>query len=290
MLVTLKELLDQAKEEKKAVGAFNGTTLEAIRGIIQAAEELDTPVILQHAQSHDDIIDLEEIGPIMLYYAKRAKVPVALHLDHGSSFERCVQALRFGFTSVMYDASAKSFEENVEETKEIVKIAHAVGASVEAELGHIFTSEVVHGEGGDSDSKDDYENLDDIYTDPQVAKEFVEKTGVDCLAVAFGTTHGVYLTEPKLDLPRVAKIREVANVPLVMHGGSGVSDEDYKVAIENGICKVNYYTYMNTAGGKASKDYWADEEKPLFYDSMSLAATEAIKEDVKKAIKVFQKK
>ncbi len=290
MLVTLKELLDQAKAEKKAVGAFNGTTLEAIRGIIQAAEELNAPVILQHAQSHDDIIDLEEIGPIMLYYANRAKVPVALHLDHGSSFERCVQALRLGFTSVMYDASAKSFEENVEETKEIVKIAHAVGASVEAELGHIFTSEVVHGEGGDSDSKDDYENLDDIYTDPQVAKEFVEKTGVDCLAVAFGTTHGVYLTEPKLDLPRVAKIREAANVPLVMHGGSGVSDEDYKVAIENGICKVNYYTYMNTAGGKASKEYWAEEDKPLFYDSMSLAATEAIKEDVKKAIKVFQKK
>ena len=290
MLVTLKELLDQAKEEKKAVGAFNGTTLEAIRGIIQAAEELDTPVILQHAQSHDDMIDLEEIGPVMLYYAKRAKVPVALHLDHGSTLERCVQALRLGFTSVMYDASAKSFEENVEETKEIVKIAHAVGASVEAELGHIFTSEVVHGEGGDSDSKDDYENLDDIYTDPQVAKEFVEKTGVDCLAVAFGTTHGVYLTEPKLDLPRVARIRDAANVPLVMHGGYGVSDEDYKVAIENGICKVNYYTYMNTAGGRASKEYWEDEEKPLFYDSMSLAATEAIKEDVKKAIKVFQKK
>ena len=290
MLVTLKELLDQAKEEKKAVGAFNGTTLEAIRGIIQAAEELDTPVILQHAQSHDDMIDLEEIGPVMLYYAKRAKVPVALHLDHGSTLERCVQAPRLGFTSVMYDASAKSFEENVEETKEIVKIAHAVGASVEAELGHIFTSEVVHGEGGDSDSKDDYENLDDIYTDPQVAKEFVEKTGVDCLAVAFGTTHGVYLTEPKLDLPRVARIRDAANVPLVMHGGSGVSDEDYKVAIENGICKVNYYTYMNTAGGRASKEYWEDEEKPLFYDSMSLAATEAIKEDVKKAIKVFQKK
>ena len=290
MLVTLKELLDQAKVEKKAVGAFNGTTLEAIRGIIQAAEEMDCPVILQHAQSHDDMIDLEEIGPVMLYYAKRAKVPVALHLDHGSSFDRCVQALRIGFTSVMYDASAKSFEENVEETAEIVKIAHAVGASVEAELGHIFTSEVVHGEGGSADSTADYEDLDDIYTDPEVAKEFVQKTGVDCLAVAFGTTHGVYLTEPKLDLPRVAKIRDAANVPLVMHGGSGVSDADYKVAIENGICKVNYYTYMNTAGGKASKEYWADDEKPLFYDSMSLVATEAIKEDVKKAIKVFQKK
>ncbi len=291
MLVTLKEVLDQAKVEKKAVGAFNGTTLEAIRGIIQAAEEMDCPVILQHAQSHDDLIDLEEIGPVMVYYAKRAKVPVALHLDHGATFERCVQALKIGFTSVMYDASAKSFEENVKETSEVVKVAHSVGASVEAELGHIFTSEVVQGEGtGEGDSTDDYENLDDIYTDPQVAKEFVEKTGVDCLAVAFGTTHGVYLTEPKLDLPRVARIRDAANVPLVMHGGSGVSDDDYKVAIENGICKVNYYTYMNTAGGKASKEYWTDEEKPLFYDSMSLAATEAIKEDVKKAIKVFQKK
>lgn len=288
MLVTLKELLDQAKIEHKAVGAFNGTTLEAIRGIIQAAEELNCPVILQHAQSHDDIIDLEEIGPIMKYYAERAKVPVALHLDHGSSFERCVQALRLGFTSVMYDASAKSFEENAEETKEIVKIAHAVGASVEAELGHIFTSEVVHGEGGSADSKDDYDDLDDIYTDPEVAKKFVELTGVDCLAVALGTTHGVYLTEPKLDLPRVARIREAANVPLVMHGGSGVSDEDYAVAIENGICKVNYYTYMNVAGGKASKEFWKDDETN-FYDSMAIKATEAIKEDVKRAIKVFQK-
>ena len=298
MLVTLKELLDQAKIEHKAVGAFNGTTLEAIRGIIQAAEELNCPVILQHAQSHDDIIDLEEIGPIMKYYAERAKVPVALHLDHGSSFERCVQALRLGFTSVMYDASAKDFETNIEETKflkknaeetkEIVKIAHAVGASVEAELGHIFTSEVVHGEGGSADSKDDYDDLDDIYTDPEVAKKFVELTGVDCLAVAFGTTHGVYLTEPKLDLPRVARIREAANVPLVMHGGSGVSDEDYAVAIENGICKVNYYTYMNVAGGKASKEFWKDDETN-FYDSMAIKATEAIKEDVKRAIKVFQK-
>ena len=288
MLVTLKELLDQAKIEHKAVGAFNGTTLKGIRGIIQAAEELNCPVILQHAQSHDDIIDLEEIGPVMKYYAERAKVPVALHLDHGSSFERCVQALRLGFTSVMYDASAKSFEENAEETKEIVRIAHAVGASVEAELGHIFTSEVVHGEGGSADSKDDYDDLDDIYTDPEVAKKFVELTGVDCLAIAFGTTHGVYLTEPKLDLPRVAKIREAANVPLVMHGGSGVSDEDYAVAIENGICKVNYYTYMNVAGGKASKEFWKDDETN-FYDSMAIKATEAIKEDVKRAIKVFQK-
>ncbi len=290
MLVTLKELLDQAKIEKKAVGAFNATTLEAARAIVQAAEELNTPVILQHAHIHDNLIDLMEMGPILKYYAERAKVPVALHLDHGATYDRCAQALALGFTSVMYDASAKSFEENVAETAEIVKMAHAVGASVEAELGHIFTSKVVQGEGdGNADSDSDYADLDDIYTDPEVAKDFVEKTGVDCLAVAFGTTHGVYLTEPRLDLPRVARIRDAAGVPLVMHGGSGVSDADYKVAIENGITKVNYYTYMNMAGARAAKAYFEDENNKLFYDTMSLAATEAMKEDVKRAIRVFQR-
>ena len=290
MLVTMKEILEDAKEKKYAVGAFNVPNLESIQAVISAAEELNVPVIIQHAEVHENLITMQEIGPIMLDYARRASVPVCVHLDHGASFDLCVQAIRLGFTSVMYDASAKSYEENFEETKEMVKIAHAAGVSVEAELGHIFTSQVVQGEGAGSDGKDDYDDLDSIYTDPEVAGEFVEKTGVDCLAVAFGTTHGVYLTEPKLDLPRVAEIRDAAGVPLVMHGGSGVSDEDYRVAIENGICKVNYYTYMNTAGGKASKEYWEDESKPLFYDSMSLAATEAVKEDVKKALKVFQKK
>lgn len=288
MLVTLKELLEDAKKQKKAVGAFNGTTLEAIRGTIKAAEELNCPVILQHAQSHDDIISLDEIGPILLYYAKRAKVPVAVHLDHGSSFERCVQAIRLGFTSVMYDASAKDFETNMKETKEIVKIAHAAGVSVEAELGHVFTSKLVVGEGAEQDQQEDYDNFDDIYTDPDMAKRFVDETNVDCLAIAFGTTHGVYLTEPKLDLDRVKKIRDTIKIPLVMHGGSGVSDADYKVAIENGICKVNYYTYMNTAAGQASSEYWK-QDNPFFYDQMSLYATDKLKEDVQRAMRVFQR-
>lgn len=288
MLVTLKELLEEAKKEKKAVGAFNGTTLEAIQGIIQAAEETDCPVILQHAQSHDAIISLEEIGPILLYYAKRARVPVAVHLDHGSTYERCIQAVRLGFTSVMYDASAKEFADNIKETKEVVKAAHAAGVSVEAELGHVFTSKVGISEGGSADEADDYENLEDIYTDPQMAKQFAEETGVDCLAIAFGTTRGVYLKEPKLDLDRVAQIRDTIKIPLVMHGGSGVSEEDYRKAIKNGICKINYYTYMNTAAGKASKEYWEDTSRPLFYDQMAFSAKEAVKEDVKKAIRIFQ--
>jgi fructose-bisphosphate aldolase class II len=254
MLVTLSELLKDAKEEKYAVGAFNVPNLEAIRGVIQAAEELESPVILQHAEVHENLIGLEEIGPIMLQYAKAAKVPVAVHLDHGASYEMCVKAIRLGFTSVMYDASSKEYELNLEETKEIVKIAHAAGVSVEAELGHIFTSAVGGGEGRGSDSSDDYEDLEDVYTDPDLAKEFVEATGVDCLAIGFGTVHGIYLKEPKLDLNRILQIKEKIDVPFVMHGGSGVSEENYRTAIKNGICKINYYTYMNKAAGKAVQE------------------------------------
>lgn len=288
MLVSLNELLTTARKQKKAVGAFNGTTFESIRAIIQAAEEMNSPVILQHAQVHDHIIALEDIGPVMIDFARRAKVPVAVHLDHGSTLERVVQAIRAGFSSVMYDASGKDFETNIAETAQIVKIAHSAGVQVEAELGHVFTSKIVVGE-GTADGDKDYEDLDSIYTDPEDARQFVERTGVDCLAVAFGTTHGVYLTEPRLDLDRVLRIQQAANIPLVMHGGSGVSDADYRVAIENGICKINYYTYMNMAGGEALKRAIQEERKALFFDMITLEATKAMKEDVKRAISVFQR-
>lgn len=289
MLVSLNELLTTARKQKKAVGAFNGTTFESIRAIIQAAEEMNSPVILQHAQVHDHIIALEDIGPVMIDFARRAKVPVAVHLDHGSTLERVVQAIRAGFSSVMYDASGKEFETNIAETAQIVKIAHSAGVQVEAELGHVFTSKIVVGE-GTADGDKDYEDLDSIYTDPEDARQFVERTGVDCLAVAFGTTHGVYLTEPRLDLDRVLRIQQAANIPLVMHGGSGVSDADYRVAIENGICKINYYTYMNMAGGEALKRAIQEERKALFFDMITLEATKAMKEDVKRAISVFQRR
>lgn len=228
MLVTLKELLADAKKNKYAVGAFNVPNLEAIRAVIEAAEELNSPVILQHAEVHEGLVSIEEIGPLMLDYAHKAKVPVAVHLDHGATFEMCVKAIQMGFTSVMYDASSKEYEVNRDETKEIVKIAHAVGVSVEAELGHIFTSAVGGGEGRGSDSSEDYEDLDDVYTDPDLAKHFVEETDVDCLAIGFGTVHGVYLKEPKLDLDRITLIKDKVDVPFVMHGGSGVSEKIIK--------------------------------------------------------------
>lgn len=288
MLVTLSELLKDAKEKKYAVGAFNVPNLEAIRAVIQAAEELNSPVILQHAEVHENLIALEEIGPIMLQFAKAAKVPVAVHLDHGASFDMCVKAIRLGFTSVMYDASSKEYEVNLAESKEIVKIAHAAGVSVEAELGHIFTSAVGGGEGRGSDSSEDYEDLEDVYTDPDLAKAFVEETGVDCLAIGFGTVHGIYLKEPKLDLNRILQIKEKIDVPFVMHGGSGVSEENYRTAIKNGICKINYYTYMNKAAGKAVQECLKkDSGDSVFFDELSLSATAAMKDNVKAAMEIF---
>ena len=274
MLVTLKGLLEDAKNKKQAVGAFNGTTLEGIRAIIGAAEELRRPVILQHAESHDTIIDLNEIAPLILHYARSASVPVAVHLDHGSTFKRCMEAIRAGFTSVMYDASAKPFEQNLMETAEIVKAAHSVGVSVEAELGHVANINEDPGE-------------DNIYTDPALAEEFVKRTGVDCLAVAFGTAHGLYVKQPRLDLSIVTQISEKTGIPLVMHGGSGVSGDNYRRATKEGICKINYYTYMNTAGGNAARSFVKQSGEHLAYDCLTLAATEAMKQDVMAAMRIF---
>ena len=288
MLVTMKKILEDAKEKKYAVGAFNVPNLESIQAVISAAEELNVPVIIQHAEVHENLITMQEIGPIMLDYAKRASVPVCVHLDHGASFDLCVQAIRLGFTSVMYDASAKSYEENFEETKEMVKIAHAAGVSVEAELGHIFTSAVGGGEGRGAVGAEDFESLEDCYTDPDTAKAFVEGTGVDALAISFGTTHGVYLTEPKLDLNRITEIKNKIDIPFVMHGGSGVSDEDFKTSIQNGITKINYYTYSAMAGGNKVREFINDAEgEKVFFHDIIAAGKAAMKENVKAAMKVF---
>lgn len=196
---------------------------------------------------------------------------------------------RCGQSVYMYDASAKSYEENFEETKEIVKIAHAAGVSVEAELGHMFTSAVGGGEGRGAVGADDFASLDDCYTNPVAAKHFVEGTGVDALAISFGTTHGVYLTAPKLDLDRISQIKAEIDIPFVMHGGSGVSDEDFKTAIRNGITKVNYYTYGAMAGAEGIAKLLAErkEGQKIFFHDLIAAGRQGIYEDVKKAMTVF---
>ena len=275
MLVTLKEIEKIAEARKIAVGAFNGTNSTYIRGVLGAAEELNEPVILMHAQVHEEmgLCKMDEMAPIMLFMADKAKVPVCVHLDHGTDLDYIKRGLDLGFTSVMYDGSELPTELNFANTSVTVEMAARYGASVEAEIGSMGARE--SGEPGSSDES--------IYTDPVMAKKFVDETGIDALACAFGTAHGVYLKQPKLDFDRLAKIKSLVDVPLVMHGGSGVSHEDYRKVIELGIRKINYYTYMAKAAANAVN---AMSDRTYYHD-IEVAAVNAVKADVMEAMKVF---
>lgn len=280
MLVNLKEILEIAEKNHCAIGMFNATGLDSVQAIIKAAEELHQPVILAHAEVHNVYNDISLVAPVMLAVAKNASVPVCVHLDHGTSMEMIKRALDLGFTSIMVDASALPFEENVKMTKQVVEMAHAQNVSVEAELGRLVTSEA------GSSSEISHQNPRDFYTNPEEAKRFVEQTQVDALAIAFGTSHGFYHAEPVLDFQVIEKVRNVVSVPLVMHGGSGVSQKDYVHAIESGIRKINYYSYMSKAGYEAAKKVMEENQTKYLHD-VEFAAMKAMKEDVKKAMKVF---
>ncbi len=278
MLVTLKEMMETAEKRKIAVGAFNTPNLESLQAVMEAAEEQKLPVIVQFAQCHEPWLPLSIIGPIMVEAARKASVPVCVHLDHGETLEYLQQALDLGFTSIMYDGSVLSYEENLANTKKAVEMAMKKGASVEAELGSMGKRE----SGAEDETK--------IYTDPELAASFVKDTGIDALACSFGTTHGIYLTEPKLDFDVVKKVRSLTgNLPVVMHGGSGVSKEDFRKAIEAGVRKVNYFTYMDKAGGSGALACLESlkEGEPVFFSSLSMAAVKAMKENVKEAMRQF---
>lgn len=276
MLVTLKEILKISEEKNIAIGAFNTPNMTSVKAVISAAEELDSPVILMHAQIHEEmgLCNMEEIAPVMLFFAKKASVPVCVHLDHGTDIEYVKRGLELGFTSVMYDGSTLSEEENTANTKLVVSAAKKTGASVEAEIGSMGAREG-GGEGAEA-----------VYTDPDSAKKFAEETKIDALACAFGTAHGIYLTKPVLDFERLERIKSLVSIPLVMHGGSGVSTEDYKKVIALGIRKINYYTYMAKAAGAAVE---AMEDKTYFHD-IEVVAMNSMKENVKEAIKIFAQK
>ena len=284
MLITLSDAMKIAEERKIAIGSFNTPNLEALQAVIGAAEELELPVIIQFAQCHEPWISLSVIGTIMVEAAKKSTVPVCVHLDHGETLEYLQQALNLGFTGIMYDGSTLAYEENLANTKAAVAMAAKTGASVEAELGSMGRRE--SGAGDSAGAADETK----IYTDPQQASEFVKETGIDALACSFGTTHGIYLTEPKLDFDVVKNVRALTDhIPVVMHGGSGVSKEDYRKAIEAGTRKVNYFTYMDKSGGNAALNYVnsVKDGEPLFFSSVSMAAREAMKENVKEAMKMF---
>lgn len=278
MLVGLKEILKTAEEKKCAVGMFNATGFDSLQAVIGAAEELDEPVILAHAEVHNVYNDISFVGPAMIAAARNASVPVCVHLDHGVTMKMVCRALRLGFTSVMIDTSALPFEENLRVTKEVTRIAHDMGADVEAELGRLVT--------GEDGKKETDADPSEFYTRADEAARFARETGIDARAVAFGTSHGFYKAQPKLDFRVVRDCAAATGLPLVMHGGSGVSDEGFRKAIEAGIRKINYYSYMSKAGYDAAAAAIASQKYKYLHD-VEHAAMQAMKEDVKRAISVF---
>ena len=273
-LVTSEQMLLDAQKGGYAVGAFNVENMEMVKAVIAAAEELRAPVMVQTTPSTVKYGTLETYFGIVAAEAKKATVPVCLHLDHGSSFELAVQAIKAGYTSVMIDGSHESFEDNIAVSKKVVDVAKACGIPVEAELGKV---------GG---KEDDLEAEADTNTDPMEAKEFVERTGVSSLAIAIGTAHGFYAGTPVLDKERVSEIKKVVSVPLVLHGASGLSDDDVRECVQRGMCKVNFATELRVAYTDAGKKLLA--EKPETFDPKKLGVVgmEAVKELVMGRMKV----
>jgi len=238
MLVTMNDVLLPAKEGRYCVGFFNAVNVEMARAVIETAEELRAPVMVGTAEILLCANPLERVAEYLIPMAKKASVPVCVHYDHALTFEKCMEALKLGFSSVMYDCSTEDYETNLEKVREVVKICHSMGVTVEGELGHV----------GDNEGAGRLENPSDYFTDPVMAADFVKRTGIDSLAVAVGNAHGDYKFPPKLDFERIETIAKSTGLPLVLHGGSGLSDDDFRIAIEKGICKVNIFTDIDKAG------------------------------------------
>lgn len=276
MLINLKEIVELVEKKSCAIGAFNTPNLECVNAVIEAAEKQNVPVILAHAQIHENLASIDTIAPILLNAAKRAKVPVCVHLDHCEDLDFLKKAMELGFTGAMYDGSLLPYEENLENTKKAVDIAKKYNCGVEAELGAMPSRE-----GGEENK-----SSGPVYTNAGEAVEFCNETGIDLLAPSFGTAHGIYKSKPVLNLDLVKEISDKTGLPLVMHGGSGVSHEDYRKAINNGICKVNYYSYMSKAGANAVKEAINNGDIDFFHD-IALISQQAMENDVLEALKVF---
>ena len=238
MLVNMKEMLNKAKNGHYGVSFFNAVNMEMARSIIETAEELKAPVIVGTAEVLLPAMNLDDVAKYLIPMAKEASIPIAVHYDHGLTFEKCMEALRLGFTSIMYDCSTLGYEDNLEKVAEMVRICHGMNVTVEGELGHV----------GDNAGSGKLENPSDYYTDPDMAVDFVNRTEIDALAVAVGNAHGDYTFPPKLDFDRIDIISQKTGIPLVLHGGSGLSDTDFETAVKLGISKINIFTDIDKAG------------------------------------------
>jgi fructose-bisphosphate aldolase class II len=272
MLVNLNTVLSDAQKNGYGVGLFNTTDTDMLEAVISVAEELRAPVIIGTAEVLLPAGELKLIAPSIIAAAKRATVPVVVHYDHGLTFDRCMEALQLGFSSVMFDGSAGDYEKNIADTREIVKIAHAFGATVEGEIGHV----------GEANANDNAAT--DLYTKVEEALDYATLTGVDALAVSIGTAHGAYKSKPKLDLARLNDIRNALQIPLVLHGGSGLTDDDFRNAIANGIAKVNIFTDLCLAGNRAMQD---GLNRNLSYLDIRNLKVDYIKKEVRKKMLVF---
>lgn len=279
MLVPFSKILQDAYDGHYAVGAFNCLSIEHVLGAIQAAEELRSPIILQLAEVQFPCAPMEMMAPVYLEVAAKATVPVAVHLDHGQSLETCVKAIQLGFNSVMFDGANLPFEENVRQTAEIVRIARAAGVDVEAELGKVGDT----GFGGEGTG----EATPDVFTDVEESAEFIARTGVDALAIAIGNLHGRYVATPQLNIERLREIAQRNNLPLVLHGGSGTSEEDFKSCIHNGISKINVATALQMAVTDAVRNYVTECPSANYID-MKDVIVKATCESVKQHILLFE--
>lgn len=275
MFVPFKEILKDAYLNKYAVGAFNCLSLENAMGAIQAAEELRSPIIIQLAEVQFPYSPMEKMAPVFIESAEKASVPVCVHLDHGQSLETCVRAMKLGFQSIMYDGANLPLEENIRNTKEIVRIARALNVDIEAELGKV----------GNANSKQD--KIADIFTDVDESAYFIKETAVDALAIAIGNLHGKYVATPQLNIERLQEINNRNKLPLVLHGGSGTSLEDFKSCIHNGICKINVATAIQIAVTDKLEKYFKAVSNPNYID-MKYQMVEASKEAVIEHMLLFE--
>lgn len=285
MLVNLRDITAIAEQNNMAIGAFNTPSLEATRAAIDAAEKTGYPVIIQHAECHEEYTPLSAIGPCMVDLAERSSATVCVHLDHCEHLSYMRKALELGFTGAMYDGSMEEYDVNVENSQRAAAMCHDFDCSLECELGSMGARE--NGAGHESDDAPAA-----IYTNPDQAADFINATGLDILACSFGTVHGIYKAEPRLNFDVLRDIRSRVNVPLVMHGGSGVSDEDYAKAIDAGIRKINYYTYGVKYAGEAVrkmvKEFEAkDANSVVYWHDMTMSAYESMLETFTDVITVF---
>jgi fructose-bisphosphate aldolase class II len=283
-LISLKDLLNHARENRYAVGAFNVTNLGLIDTLIDAAVEQRSPLIMQIAEVHLRYVDLEHVAPIIVNAAKNIDIPICFNLDHGKSFETIIRAIRAGFTSVMFDGSHLPLEENIAITKEIKKIADVINVSVEGEIGYVGGEAI-----GEAVPVAHAANKE-MFTKVEEAVKFYKETGVDALAIAIGNVHGFYKGEPNLDFERLAQIRDAIPVPLVLHGGSGISDDDFRKAISLGICKINFYTEMSAGAVSRIREYLKDKPEVTSIPDVIAKGFEEAKNIVKKRMEVFGSK